>query len=83
MPGGPLLDGDPAAFPMLLVLVRSESAKVRQVAISGLLVQDKQTPEIFQALLQVIEDTDDMVRRDARKALQQLDPEAAAKADVK
>ena len=78
----PLLNGDPTVLPLLLALVRSQSAKVRRVAISGLFAQGKQTPEVVPALLQLLDDPEDEVRRDALIALRQLDPEAAAKTGI-
>ncbi|OAI46024.1 hypothetical protein AYO44_12135 [Planctomycetaceae bacterium SCGC AG-212-F19] len=69
--GGPLLDGDPAALPMLLALVRNESAKVRHVAISGLVAQGREKLEVITALQEAVNDQDDAVREAARVALGQ------------
>jgi len=79
----PLLMGDPQALPVLLALVRGDSAKGRRVAIRGLLAQGKPNPEVVQALLAAIGDSDNEVRQDAIAALQYIDPDAAAKAGVK
>ena len=81
--GGPLLDGDLAALPVLLALIRNDSAKVRRVAISGLYVQGKERPEVVAALVEAAEDPDNEARQDARVTLQLLEPEDAAKAGVK
>jgi hypothetical protein len=81
--GGPLLDGDSTALPVLLSLIRNQSAKVRRVSIAGLLAQGKPQPEVVAALLEAMTDPDAAVRRDAMTALQRLDPEVAAKAGVK
>jgi hypothetical protein len=78
----PLLDGDADALPMLLVLIRSEAAKVRRVAIGGLVAQGKERPGVMPALLEAINDPDTDVRQGAIVALKHLDPEAAAKAGV-
>jgi hypothetical protein len=80
---GPLLDGDPAALPLLLVLIRSESAKVRRVAIAGLRAQGNQQPEVVPALMAAVQDPDLDVRRDAITALRKLDPAAAVRAGMK
>ena len=72
-----------AALPVLLALIRSQDAKVRRVAISGLMAQGKQSPEVIPALLIATEDADEEVRIDAIKALTKLDPEAAARGGIK
>ena len=87
--GSPLLVGDAQALPVLLALLRGESVKGRRVAscglsaLRGLLARSRPNPEVVQALLTAIEDSDDIVRRDAIAALQHIDPDAAAKAGVK
>lgn len=81
--GSPLLMGDPHALPVLLELIRGDSAKGRRVAIRGLLNHGKREPEIVRALLAAIGGSDDEVRQDAIDALQHIDREAAAKAGVK
>ena len=43
----------------------------------------KPNPEVVQALLAAIEDSDEQVRQEAIAALRHLDPDAAAKAGVK
>lgn len=45
--GSPLLDGDPAALPLLLSLVHDRDAMIRSVAICGLLAQGTR-PEVLQ-----------------------------------
>jgi hypothetical protein len=79
----PLLNGDPEALPVLLALVRAQDAKVRRVAIGGLMGQWDQRAEVIRALLEAVEDPDDEVRQKAIAVLQHMDPEAAAKAGVK
>jgi hypothetical protein len=74
----PLLYGDPQALPVLLILIRSRSAKVRQAAITGLFAQGNQEPEVVAALREALNDPDNVVRQDAEAGLQQLDFETAA-----
>ena len=81
--GSPLLMGDPEALPVLLALIRGDSVKGRRVAIRGLLAHGKSNPEVVQALLAAIDDSDNEVRQDAIAALGDLGPDAAAKPGVK
>lgn len=69
--GGPLLNGDPGALPVLLALLRDESAKVRRVAISGLVAQGREKLEVITALQEAVNDQDYAVREAARVALGQ------------
>ncbi|OAI48645.1 hypothetical protein AYO44_06695 [Planctomycetaceae bacterium SCGC AG-212-F19] len=69
---GPLLDGDFDALPVLLALLRNESAKLRQVAVSGLVAQGRDKPEVIKALHEAAKDPDDLVRQDAEVGLQHL-----------
>ena len=81
--GGALLDGDHDALPVLLALIHSNSAKARRVAVSGLVAHGKARPEIVQALLHATQDPDEDVRGDAKMALKEVAPDAAAKAGIK
>jgi hypothetical protein len=74
--GAPLLDGDAEALPVLLGLIRgksSKSSKSRLAAISGLLAQGKQRPEVVEALLMATQDPDGGVREEAITVLKYLD----------
>ena len=83
---GPLLFGDLEALPVLLALVRGDSAKVRRVAVSGLLSLCKEhgkgNAEIMAALLAATEDPNEEVRRDARLILKQLDSDKPRRASI-
>jgi HEAT repeat protein len=68
---------------VLLALIHSNSAKARRVAVSGLAAHGKATPEIVRALLHATEDPDEDVRGDAKMALKEVAPDAAAKAGIK
>jgi hypothetical protein len=78
MEEAPLLDGDSAALPLLLTLIRSRSAKVRQVAIAGLLAQGKQGAEVLPALCKAVHDPDYEVSQDALGAMNRLTAETAS-----
>ena len=78
--GCPLLDGDPDALPVLLVLVRNESAKVRRAAIRGLWAEGEGKPEIISALIEAVRDTDAAVQEEAVAALQHFNSNVEAKA---
>jgi hypothetical protein len=60
--GGPLLNGDATAFPILLALFCNETAKVRRVAIAGLLAQGRKKQKVLPALLDALHDPDAEVR---------------------
>ena len=65
----PLLSGDSAAIPVLQVLIRNNSAKVRRVAIAGFETQSQGIPQIVAALQEVSKDPDEQVQLDAANAL--------------
>jgi hypothetical protein len=67
----PLLNGNPDALPMLQVLIRNGSAKVRRVAVSGLKMQGP-VSEVIGSLAEALDDPDAAVRQDVAGALQQL-----------
>lgn len=66
----PLLDGNPDALVILLTLIQGNSARVRRVAICGLMAQGQDKPEISSALLEATKDPDEVVRREATAALE-------------
>ena len=70
------------ALPLLLLLIQSDSSKVRRVVVRCLLYHDKASQGLVPALLKAIDDPDDEVRHDARHALRIFNIEAAAKAGV-
>ncbi|OAI46022.1 hypothetical protein AYO44_12125 [Planctomycetaceae bacterium SCGC AG-212-F19] len=84
--GGPLVDGDADALPLLLALVRNPSPKVRRLAISGLEAQGQKRPKVppvvAGAIGEAVNDSDDEVQYDARAALRLLNLEAAANAGL-
>lgn len=66
-----LLNGNPDALPVLQVLIRNGSAKVRRVAVSGLKAQGPQS-EVIGSLAETLDDPDAAVRQDVEAALLQL-----------
>jgi len=74
----PFSHGDHEALPVLLHLAQDPSSQVRRIAIRFLIAQGDK-PEVINALLKAIEDSDDDVRQDAMAALRVVDPQAATK----
>jgi len=72
----PLLDGDPAALPVLLELLHADSAKVRAVAAAGLGTVGPAAREAVPDLLQACQDEWE-VELEARHSLKLIDPSAS------
>jgi HEAT repeats len=77
-----LLDGDPAAVPVLIELLGSRNAKARQIAAQGLEKVGDEARCAVPALLVAIDDPQEEVRRYAEQALMQIDREAGERAGL-
>jgi HEAT repeats len=79
----PILRGDSKAFNVLVALLDDEWPKVRYIAADSLGELKRYGKPAVPALLACLNDEHEGVRRSARHALREIDPEAAKKAGIK
>jgi HEAT repeat protein len=78
----PLLQGDPAAIPVLSDLLASRYPQARLIAAQGLEKLGEKARPVVPALLQALADEDETVLAQVEQALFRIDREAAERAGL-
>ncbi len=78
----PLLQGDPAAVPVLIQLLSSHDSQARLLAAEGLEKVGASARPAVPALLGALDDEDEVVREQVEQALFRIDREAAERAGL-